>query len=703
MSNHYWSSLVVGFLLTVSFACKPVTEEMVDLSDPALATPAATAVTQQVTTAPDVTIPPPDLPTAAPTTTARWQIIGGAAAGLQFAVPANWVNLSRQLQTTAVTSPLGLITLLVADSDRTGRSLLANKGLEDGAYAVGLIAELELPSSNPGANLNRLLLDMGQLTPLDSIQPITNGTAAGPVVGARVDVVGDPLNLFAVNSDQIQSRILFFIPDSSQTAVPRHAQAIFIFSAPQAHWERYAPIFDNIAETLIIYDIWSSYAVGEGSVNVRGTLQSQNPVSGNLSPGVNDIWTFDPGPAHYATIRLSPDSSNLDLAFVVITPSGQTVARVDDGFAGDTEIATDLYLTETGSYLIEVGEFFGEGGRYRLSLILTEEPLYSGGGRVDFGQNIRSQLPRNQQHVWTFNGEAGQLVSIVVMPVDESLDLILDLYGPDGTRLVALDEGFSGDAEVISGFQLPVTGDYSILVRSFANGGGAYSLSLDEGEAPIVNFYDAGDIVYDETKEEILRDYEVHAWFFNGSAADEIIVEVIPLVDTLDLELWLLSPEVERLAARDKYGLGEAESIELSLPVDGEYIILVQDFYGQPGRYELRLRAKTARTPDYAGLIQYGQPVQGSLAVAQSVVWYLAVEEGNVIDMTLRPTMAHSDLAFVLQNPAGQTVLEVDESLAGSSEELRRFVIDASGNWRIIVREFFDEPATYELEVRLVE
>jgi hypothetical protein len=703
MSNHYWSCLLVGLLLTTGIACKPTAEEMAEPFDPALTAPASTAVARQATTIPDATATPPQSPTAAPTTAHQWQIVGGAAAGLQFTVPSTWFNLSRQLDATAVTSPLGLITLLVADSERTGRSLLANKTTDQGAYAAALIAELDMPTGSPSASLNRLLLDLEQVTPLDAITPITNGTAAGPVSGARVDVIGDPLNLFATTPDLIQSRILFFMPGRTETAVMRHAQALYIFSAPQVEWGQYSHIFDSIAESLVIYDIWSSYTVGEGAVTVRGTIQSQNPIIGNLSPDINDIWTFDSGSSHYATIRLAPDNNSLDLAFTIIAPSGQTIAYVDEGYAGATEIAADVRLIEPGTYVIEVSEFFRESGRYRLSLILTPEPLYSGGGRIDFGQNIRGQLPRSQQHVWTFAGDAGQLVSIVVTPVEETLDLILDLYGPDGTRLVALDEGFSGDPEVISGFQLPVTGEYSVLIRSFANESGAYTLSLDEGRDSTANFYDAGDIAYGEIHEETLRANEVHAWFFSGTASDEVIVELISLDETLDLELWLLTDAVERLAARDKYGMGEAESIELSLPVTGDYIILVQDFYGQPGRYELRLRAKSVRSPDHGGTLGFGQPVRSSLAPAQTVVWFFEVKAGDLLDITLTPANERSDLAFVLQNPAGQTVIEVDEALGGSSEQLRRFAIDRDGRWRIVVREFFDEAATYELLVSLVE
>jgi hypothetical protein len=395
---------------------------------------------------------------------------------------------------------------------------------------------------------------------------------------------------------------------------------------------------------------------------------------------------------------VSPDDKDIDLTLAIFGPAGQTVTRIDNGYAGDTEVATDILLAESGRYIIEVGEFFNQPGRYTLSFVLTEEPLYGGGGRIETGQGIQSVLPINGQHLWLFDGTAEQLVSIVLEPED-NFDAILDLYGPDGRRLVALDEGFSGDAEVISGFALPITGQYSIMVRSFAGDGGSYALSLDEGGEDTLNYYDAGDLAYGDAKRETLRPHEAHAWFFQAKAGDEVMVEVAPLNDNLDLDIWLLDPGIKRLAAADSFLAGMAETIVLTLSQDGQYLVLVRDYFGEAGEYEIRLMAMPVATPEPVGMIQYDETMTAILAPGQTVIWFFNGNQGDVIDINLTPTDGNSDLIFLLQHPNGHTVLEVDEALANNAEELRSFTLTADGQWGIVVKEFFAAGGPYSLTV----
>src|SRR5690606_19466367 len=102
-------------------------------------------------------------------------------------------------------------------------------------------------------------------------------------------------------------------------------------------------------------------------------------------------------------------------------------------------------------------------------------------------------------------------------------------------------------AEVISNLTLPLTGQYTVHVAGFGGNGGPYTLSLAEGVDETTNFYDAGDLLYAQSREESLRSNEAHAWFFNGRQGDEVEIVVTPLRSDLDLHVWLLSPETERL------------------------------------------------------------------------------------------------------------------------------------------------------------
>lgn len=156
------SCLLVGLVLITVVACKPISE---DEQEPPTAEPlpvatdippveedARQAATLPIPTKPIATSVPPPAPTPAPTTAAfaGWQQIGNPATGLQLLAPPAWINLSGQVDTAVTANELGITVILLANSERTGSSLLGNKAIGDGAYVAGLIAHLDLLPTPPG-------------------------------------------------------------------------------------------------------------------------------------------------------------------------------------------------------------------------------------------------------------------------------------------------------------------------------------------------------------------------------------------------------------------------------------------------------------------------------------------------------------------------------------------------------------------------
>ncbi len=704
MSRYNRSWIFIGVLFITLTACRPTTdnEKTGDDADQPPLTPQATAVTRLATATPFTTnVPPaPPKPTPQPTSAPleSWQQIGGAAVGLEISIPVNWVNLSGELDVSSATTPVGLSVLLLADSRRTGLSILAGKELDSGAFGVGLITNQVMPAADPVAALTQLIAKQETaVTPLTSAQAVTS---VGEAAGAVMDISGDLLGLFSGGGANLRTRLFLFLSPPGSGAADDPTTVLVLLSAPDNQWEQYTDRFDQMAQTIAIHNVQSGYTLNAGTANVLGSLTNGKGSSGQLTQGVKDVWTFTITEARYATLSLDPEDEELDLTLKIIGPSGQTITQVDGGYAGDTEVAADLYLNEDGRYVVEVSDFFNQPGRYILSLNIDKEPRFTSAGEIRPGQSIQSALPVNAQHVWTFNGAAGQLISIVLTPDDSQMDAILNLFGPDGSRLVALDEGFSGDAEVISGFELPVNGDYSILVTSFAGSGGRYTLGLDEGGEATQNFYDAGDLAYGDVKSETLRSNEAHAWFFSGRAGDVIRVTVRPLNDVLDLDIWLYDPDIQRLAAKDELAAGDSETIEQALPRDGQYLILVREFFGAAGSYEINLTAVPAATPKFAGQLRYGETVAGTLAPEQMALWQFKGDENDVIDIELAPGTVSEDVVFELQDPSGSMVLEVDAALAGQNETLNGFTVTADGLWRIVIKDFFAEESMYSLTVK---
>jgi hypothetical protein len=622
---------------------------------------------------------------------------------MELSIPLSWMELTDTLDTSAATNPLGLTVLLVADSQRTGRSLLAGKELNEGAFGVSLITNQSLSASDPVTALTQLVAAQDTaVTPLNEAYPISADISSDIIEGAAIDLSGDFLGFLDSGGDQLRTRLLLFLSESDSSARDGRTATLFLFSARADQWEsyQYDEIFDQVAASIIIHDVQTGYTLSGGDTHVQGSLINGRTLEGELETGTKDVWSFTIEEPSYVTLNLEPEDTPLDLTLTLINPFGQTLAQIDSGYAGDTEVAADIFLTDNGRYVVEVSDFFNLGGRYQLSLAIEDEPQFTNAGIIRAGEAIESRLPVNTQHVWTFDGAAGDLISIVLSPRDDQMDAILNLFGPDGSRLVALDEGFSGDPEVISGFELPVTGSYTIRVSSFADNGGLYSLSLDEGGEATKNFHDAGDLLYGDQKSGTLNNSEAHAWFFEGRPGDEVRVAVRPLTDILDLEVWLFNPAIERLTAKDEFAAGDTETIEFTLLEEGQYLILVREFFGEAGGYEIELAASPAIAPEFVGRINYGEPVNGTLAPQQLALWQFTGDAGDVLDIELTPDSNSEDMVLILQDPQGNTVQEVDESPAGQSESIYGLTIPADGQWNLVVKSFFEEAGTYTLSVQ---
>ena len=693
------SYLVLGILITAVASCRPPNETALTTLEPEWVEPspddAANPIGPSIATSGAPATEPPR-PSPLPTLD-EWQPLGSARAGLSLAIPPTWIDLTGHVNTPAMGNRLGINLVFAAESERTGRSLLAGKPFANGAYVSGLIVTPPAVGESPADALAGLLAAAApsavRLTEIATIQ------SANGVEGVVVDVGDGPIGLNIPDPNDLRTRVALYMPGAGGDETPSPWIALLL-SASAGRWEQHVASFDRMLASVNVHDTRPGAEARGGDAAVRGELTGdRSEVTATLDSGASDLWTFYSSGDSYVSVYLQPGDSRLDLGLMLLGPDRQALARVDNGFEGSTEAATDLWLAEPGVYIIEVSEFSQAAGRYTLSLTLANQPQYSGGGQLAFGQTVQGQLPANGQHQWVFSGSTRHRVSVVVEPGAPNFDAILELYGPNGELLVSLDEGFSGDPELISGFELPAAGEYAITVRSFSPQGGPYTISLDEGDRPITNFHDAGDLTYGSVRQETLQPQEAQAWFLQARAGDHILIRVTPLSDDLDLDIWLLDNSVERIAAADEFAAGEPETIERTLSADGQYIVLVRDFNGEPGEYEILLGAAPAPTPETAGALSYGDAIIGTVGSGAVVAWAFEAQPGDVVDIDIQPGDSSSDLVVQLQGPDGLTALEVDQSSAGGDEAIRAFAVPAGGQWLIIVREFFGEAASYRLSL----
>ncbi|MBE9472987.1 MAG: hypothetical protein IMY75_12895, partial [Chloroflexi bacterium] len=134
-------------------------------------------------------------------------------------------------------------------------------------------------------------------------------------------------------------------------------------------------------------------------------------------------------------------------------------------------------LPADGTYrLVASNALFGMGGAYELTLERTEMVVE---GTLTYGETMSATLEPGTRHHWLFEGGEGDVVTISMIAVSEGMDTYLELFAPDGVRVMSDDDG-GGEANAeISAFELPMGGTYRIIARGYDDVDvGEYELAL---------------------------------------------------------------------------------------------------------------------------------------------------------------------------------------------------------------------------------
>ena len=643
--------------------------------------PSATPASAPPTLTPAVTPPPPVvvLPEG-------WRFGGSRQQGVQIGLPPDWVDLSSLRDEPEVSRRFSdNLRYFAADRKETGLQALSETPLAGGALVLAFARQSS--SSDPALELASLLTAQGVATDTLATVIVNSQTVA------YIDLDSDPLGLLNISPEGFAERLLL-------TPLSAGEQMLFLFAAPGGGANDPQVLFDALLQTVQVF------APADSALASGAAYSSALPLTGNirrtdvLRAGQANVYSFTARAGQFLTAIAAPQDGS-DLTLDLVGPAGRLLTGSDRGFGGDSELITDFSLPLTGTYFLRVGEFFGQSGDFSLSLQVTDSPLFGGGGAIAFGQEVAGTLRANESHTWVFNGIAGQVLSVVLTPGSEPLDVVLRLFGPDGERQLNLDEGFSGDAEIIAGYELTISGEYTIEVKDFSGRGGPYRLALDEGDSGLANFYEAGDLLSGAVVQETLQPREAHTWFIDGFAGDQISIIAAPLADNVDLKIWLLTPQLERLVITDDTLSGEIETIALTLPENGQYVLLVEEFYGSGGGYQISYVVIGNDLLEVGGTLLNGETVSDRLRAGKAALWFFDAVADDVVTISVTPATAQTDLVLVLRSPNGSPVITIDDAGPGGAELLDAYMLSSDGAWSVLVREFLDGGGGYTLTVTI--
>jgi hypothetical protein len=226
---------------------------------------------------------------------------------------------------------------------------------------------------------------------------------------------------------------------------------------------------------------------GPGSTNDRGDFLfdlGYNVAVEHLEANQTDSWSsIIYNDESFIIQVIAPPPANPVLS--VVRDDQVIVDRQNTAAAGSVEtvrIEGSAEEGETFEILIEIAD--GSAADYSL-VVHNEDP------ESDYQRAVRSfltsgsaqnnvTLPANAEHLWYFVGNAGNTLSLTVSPGSANDDPFPVLIGP-GTEedLGNMQDGGDGEDDTLTGFMLPSTGLYAILIGdNNVDAGFTYSITI---------------------------------------------------------------------------------------------------------------------------------------------------------------------------------------------------------------------------------
>ncbi|MFQ6100623.1 MAG: PPC domain-containing protein [Anaerolineae bacterium] len=210
---------------------------------------------------------------------------------------------------------------------------------------------------------------------------------------------------------------------------------------------------------------------GGGPIKYGGTVE------GVLAEGVQHEWVFDGEEGNVVNIAMNAVGEELDCYLELYGPDGLLLTDDDDSGEEFNALIEYYELPTDGTYrIVARGGLFGAAGAYELTLEQTETVVE---GVLAYGETAKVTLEPGTRHHWLFEGEEGDVITISMTGVTEDMDTFLELFAPDGVRVMTDDDGGGDSNAEISEFELPLSGTYRIIARGYDDEDvGEYELTL---------------------------------------------------------------------------------------------------------------------------------------------------------------------------------------------------------------------------------
>jgi len=317
-----------------------------------------------------------------------------------------------------------------------------------------------------------------------------------------------------------------------------------------------------------------------------------------------------------------------------------------------------------------------------------------------FGEDVSGTLTEEHfRQIYTFTGDANDVISVTMSPTSGDLDPFLILAAPNGTILaVSDDDGNHTDAS-IDFTSLPSSGRFFIIATRFGQElgttSGTYTLFAERSETRTT---EKTHLLYGEKAlGRISSEAPLAFYFVRAERGDVINIAMNRTSGNLDPHLDLATPDGIILASNDDIpgtsGTLDAAISNYTIPRSGLYLIVATRFGREAGNTEGTYVLSVSQTPpemlgtqpDNARLIDYGMTLHGTITDDLYQRFYrFDAHRGDVIAVTVEQETGSLDPIVKVLNSDLLPIAEDDNSGQNKDARLVALTLPQEGTYYIV-------------------
>jgi hypothetical protein len=498
--------------------------------------------------------------------------------------------------------------------------------------------------------------------------------AGGDVIGVSVRVMeGDTVPDLSLETEQ-------GMPVDVPIVTSQDEATISAFVLPKD--ERYVLVLEGQGPIQYVLTVFRRTRGLEPGGFVRNLGRGRLFSEAIVDPAQPTRWIFTGNAGEVLAFAVDTTGGTLRADMTLYGPQGYIASATEQPGSRRTVLGP-LRLPDDGDYALLVGPWLGMTGGSRGGYTIRADPAEPGtsgseGGYVRVrGQAVSGGLiPEDAEDIWTFDGQAGEIVTIRAEQTYGNGSIQLELSSADGSSLATSEPG-SGyvGAEIVS-FVLPDAERYQVTVEGVPGDEGhiEYRLWILQTQSPIVaSMRTARGIAYGQPQDGAIASSQGYqAWVFFGQAGERVRGAVHPAGTSFSPSVYLIGPEGHILVANATAVAGTDVTLpDFTLPGDGFYGLVVgsansDQLSGEAG-YTVLVEREAAGARDQGVL---GGDASRTLTEAASVhQWTLEPAYSGDFEVQVQATAPGKRLDLFVLSATGDVLAkgvpgELDETIA---------------------------------------